>query len=238
MIISFFRDNAPLIAFLALLLGLANFLFTYLRDKEQTRRWNSLNLARLVIKNLRLDTWREIPRESFSRLDWGYKDPLIVIRRTDDGVMKADTGNVAASVIAVKEDFSIVDGTNAITLQELITQLQPRGLDPNTTHFMKLYRVTFEVENTGATAAFDLTVQPRVREISDVHSEKKPQSGQTLQPGESTWTSVNLKFELDEPFSDQMHIDVFLSFSDMNRQKYQFTHSFIFERSTATFRRA
>jgi len=239
MINSFLHDNAPFIAYLAFLLTIANFVYVFLKDKENTRRWDSINLARLVIKTVRLDTWREIPRELHSTMDWGYDDAFVVIPIDDSGVMRANTFNAAASVIAVNEDRSTIVGTNAITLNELISQLRQLNVDLTNAHYMILYRIAFEILNAGATAASEFTVKQRCPAISDIDilSDKMPRSPQTLQPGESTWLTTNLKLELSERFSDQMQFDILLSFVDVNHNKHQLTQSYIFERATASFRR-
>ena len=237
MIITFLRDNASLIAFIALLFTIANFIYVYLKDKENNRRWEAMNLARIVIRNLRLQTWRELTRETFLTTKWGYDDAFAVIPVDDLGLMQHDKYLASAAIIAVRSDSSVFDGPNAITVQELTSQIIARDDDPRNYQFLKLFRVIFALENTGTTAASDMEIQVSLHDGESTITGPTTGSPQTLQPGELTWTTSNIRMALNERLSSKFRLDISISFIDINQKKHRFKNSFLFDRSTATFRR-
>jgi hypothetical protein len=232
------QANAPVVlSILALLFTLLNFVYVYLKDKESKRRWDSTNLARLVIKNLRLQTWRVLTRADFGATNWGYDDAFAVIPVDDSGVMHADKMLAPASIIATRADSSVLDGTNAITVAELTDQIIARGLDPKDFKFQKLYRVAFELENSGATVASEIQIRLNSYDSTDTISNPSTSTPLVLQAGESTWTTINARMDLSERFSNEFRLGISISYIDTNKNEHEFTHSYIYNRSTGAFRR-
>jgi hypothetical protein len=235
--ITFLRDNASLIALIALLFAVANFIYVYFKDKENNRRWDAMNLARIVIRNLRLQTWREMTREAFLATNWGYSDAFAIIPTDDSGLLQHNKHLASAAIVAYRQDGTPFEGPNAITVQELIGFITARHENPQDYHFFKLFRVVFALENNGVTAASDVEIEVTFHDAQ--LSLTGPAAGppQTLQPGELTWTAANINFELDERLSRDVRIDIGVSFSDINSNRHRFTNSYSFDRPTGAFRR-
>ena len=237
MIITFLRDNSFLIAFVALLFTIANFVYVFQKDKQNKRRWDAMNLARIVVRNLRLQTWREMSRETFLATNWGFEDAFAIIPTDDTGLVQHQKYLASAAIIALRSDGTSFDAPHAITVQELICIIVARRDNPENYQFFKLFRVMFALENNGATAASELEVRVTFRDAESIVTDPTLGSPQTLQPGELTWTTANIRFDLNERLSNKMRIDIAISFKDIYSKKHQFTNSYSFDRATGTFRR-
>ena len=234
---TFVRDNLEFVSALALVLSILSFVYTYFRDRLQNKRWNSLNVARIVVRDLRLASWKVVPKTEFEKMDWGYPDFMGIAVTDQFGDMDIDHLRLPIKVEAISKSDSIIRGTNCIRVAELLALLQKNHVDLSLIEVYKLIRVVFVLVNSGSTVANDLTIDVSSADVESSAQYSQPTNHGSLQPGEQTWSIVNLRFALDELLPQQFHLTISFSFMDLNSKLHRQSYNYILEKSTGTFRR-
>jgi hypothetical protein len=234
---SFVRDNLEFVSALALVLSVLSFVYTYFRDRLQNRRWNALNVARIAVRDLRLASWKVVPKTEFDKIDWGYPDFMGIAVTDQFGDMDIDHLRLPIKVEAMSKSGGIILGTNSICVPELLAVLQKNQIDISDIDVYKMIRVVFVLVNSGSTVAHDLTVDVSSTDVDASTQHSEPSKHGSLQPGEQTWTLVNLRFALEELLPPQFHLTISFSFVDVNAKLHRHGYNYILEKGTGTFRR-
>jgi hypothetical protein len=235
--LEFVRENVVFVSALAFVLSVLGFVYTYFRDRSQSKRWDALNLARIVIRDLRLASWKTVSRAEFGRIQWGYSDILGISSVDETGNMDIDHIRLPIQVVALTNAGALISGTNAISVPELTSILRKNRIDPAGVEFHKLIRIIFVMVNSGGTVANDIDLA-----VSSSHVEATGQNLQrfeigSLEPGERTWSMTNLRFPLEETLPDQFHLTIRLSYADISDKRHDHTFNYVLDKSVGTFRR-
>ena len=237
--ISFLLYNPTiLISIAALVISTWGLVYTILKDKEHTRRWDSLNLARLVIRNLQFTAWKTVKRKEFIGIDWGYSDPLGFAKSDESGTLDTEIWRIPIQIVAVHPEEGVLDGFNALTFTELHGSLIESGRDPRYYTFEKLFRIVFAIENVGDTRASDASVNAEVRDDEPMLSISPQGVPHPLEPGEKSWSMINMRMPLDKMLVMELHVSITLSFTDIHGDPHTQNLSYVFDKKVGTFRRA
>lgn len=222
----------------ALLVSAVALVHTWFTNRRNNRRWDSINLSRLVIRNLRITGWKTMKRAEFDNTDWGYNDRLGLAFVDEVGNVDLEQVIVPIQVVTVHPVEGVLTGLNCLTVTELLNGLQKNGISPEGLEFQKLIRIVFFIENVGATAASDVSFDVSSPVVDPSLSTKKGPSKFTIQPSEQYWASTSMRFPLAEPFPKELTFSINLSHVDANGHKHEDYFEYVFEKTTGTFRRA
>jgi len=233
----FIRENVVFVSALAFVLSVLSFVYTYFRDRAQTKRWEALNLARVVVRNLRLACWKTVTRSEFDRIQWGYSDILGISSVDESGNMDIDHIGLPIQVVFLTHAGKPITGTNATSVAELTSILQKNGIDPSTVEFHKLLRIVFQLVNSGGTTAKNIVLEVFSSD-AEVNG-KTPQRSEIgfFEPDEQTWSMTNLRFLLEEDLPDQFHLTIHYSYADIRDKRHDHTFHYVLDKSVGTFRR-
>jgi hypothetical protein len=235
--LDFIRENVVFVSALAFVLAVLSFVYTYFRDRSQSKRWDALNLARVLIRNLRLACWKTVTRSEFDRIQWGYSDILGISSVDQSGNMDIDHIGLPIQVLALTHAGKPIPGTNATSVAELTSILRKNGIDPSSVEFQKLLRIVFLLVNSGGTTAKDIVVEVFSSDIEvNGKTQQRSEIG-SLQTGEETWSMTNLRFPLEEDLPDQFHLTIHYSYADIGDNRHDHTFYYVLDKSVGAFRR-
>jgi hypothetical protein len=223
----------------ALSLSLCGFLYTWRKDREQNRRWDSLNLARFSVRNLRFMTWREIDTDECHSIDWGYPDVYTASAISESGVIDSEKVKVPVGIVAYHPLRGLLDSKPAITTAEMKMELVKRKLDPAEWKLMKRIKVIFSVENVGSTTAYAVSILAEIRDRSIVIAALPTSEVQSsVGPGELSWSFLEWSMPLESLFPPFLALKVDIRFRDAHGVDRSASFQYQFERTLGSFRRA
>jgi len=153
-IASFFSDSKTIIALIALVLTVVNMILSFRNQKTQNKKWELLNDADVVVKDVIIEVRKKLPMEDAKKIAWGY-DPLV---HTDKENL--DFCTISYYLAVLDETGNELDKINPVlTLQDLQNELQRIGY-PTTSPVtvLKMFNARFTIENIGKTTAQESTI--------------------------------------------------------------------------------
>ena len=238
LILQFIRGHIELISVAALALSSFNFIYGIWRDRQQNKRWDSLNLAKLVIQDLAFTSWRTLNPDEFKKMNWGYADPYVLASSNNTSIIDQQKLLVPVQIVASHPEKGRIEGINAISVGELISELKGRGLDPNDFEITKFYRVNFAVVNVGSTIASDFVLDVQARQSDTVLTGIPTSNPHNLQPDERSYSFVQWAASLSEPFPNDFAIQISLSYRDVHAKPHEIRLKYEYDRKVGAFRRA
>ncbi len=230
------NNPAIVISIGALVISILGLLYTFLKDRDNNRRWDSINLSRLVVREVRLANWRTIERAQFGKITWGYSDPLAIASHDHSGNMDIDHLIIPIQIVAVHPQEGVLTGLNCITEGELVHQLAENGKNVKDFTFQKLIRVDFSIENVGATIASDVVYDASIPDGVEGSAKKQPKQ-LSMKPGERSFGSTSIRIPFGEPFPKELKFSINLSHKDIHGHLHNDLFEYVFEKSVGTFRR-
>ena len=237
LLISILGSPAFIISICALILSLLSFLYTYVKDREQNRRWDSVNLARIVIRDLQFTSWRNVQRKDILNIDWGYNDPLGFVTSDGSGNLNTDILQIPIQVVAVHSQEGMLEGINAITVSELKQSLTITRRNPADYSVEKLLRIIYAIENVGSTRASAVLLSVKIHEANLKFPAITKGVSQPLEPGEKSWSLTNFRIPLDEALPKELYLSIAVQFTDIHDHTHEQNFRYVFDKSVATFRR-
>ncbi len=237
-VFSFLQAHTVLLSVGALIISVISLSYTVLKDKAQNKRWDHINLARIIIRNLQFATWRLVPWKEFDSTDWGYADVFGLPKTDTNGVLDRTVLRVPAGIVAIDNTGKTLEGIDAITVHEMYQQLWDRNFDPFDVTLQRAYRITYDVENNGMTAASVKSISAWVHEVKSPTPGNNEFSPQILQPNDVIHCFTDLRCLLSDPFLDGLHFQIRIIYLDVHRRERTLDQTYIFERRLGSFRRA
>jgi hypothetical protein len=208
----FFSDPKVILSLIAIGISLISFIWTLANQFEQNRRWDSLNIAAVELKDVKFKVYRELTRKEAMTMNWGYS-PLIY--------SSPDNWDKYQMIYFLRlrnaGDDSLISNANpAFTVNEVadeIKRLQIRSPVSIYRSFMPI----FYFDNQGKTDATECTIEIHMKPDNNPwHKSFTSNTPVRIPPGKV----VNVTFEFDIPMQSPMykHIDfkIKLSFTDLH----------------------
>lgn len=229
---SFFGDPKVLLSLLAILLSLFTIIWTLSNQSEQNRRWDNLNLGNVGIKIVRPVYWKEYSKEDAEHnIKWGYQPSLYAGEYYDKFRQ--------ASILYVydKTTSGRIENVNpAFTVPELIEQLKKKNIKVEDVLVFQLFKQNFVFQNTGKTAARNVSIKIIRKEPSTgrVSTLADSQADITLLAGQD----ITVTTEFNMPLVNvpaQEHFEVLISFKDTNNKTHTQTILVVWSKKDNTF---
>jgi len=211
---------AQVLAILALGLSTLSLVYTLFKDREQNRRWDALNLARFVVRDLRFDAWREINQQQFAEMEWGYDQPYALAVTSDDGVIDINRLRIPVAIIAVDVETQATVGIPAISVKEIKDELERRiTKSEGAFALFKMLQISFVIENAGSTSANGFETLLVVSDGRLTLADRKDAMSTSLAPAERVKRSIAWTMQIDDPFPERLYLNIQVSFMDSHRRR-------------------
>ncbi len=209
---SFFSDPKVILALFALLVSGLSFIWTLSNQWEQNRRWDSLNRANVVVKEVKMIKWKEVTNEEAQKMNWGY-DPLIYSSGETFDLFQIPYHLVARNITS-KEKIKNVNPV--FTLQEMEIELARVGYKGKI-NLTRLFRPRFILENTGKTDANDLDIEIFAKpENGEWHSAFKSNTLVKLVGSQTSTVYFDIEFPIERQLPTALNFKVELAYKDVH----------------------
>ena len=160
--LTFFSDSKNVFSLIAILISLASFYYTYTSQREQNKRWDALNLARIELIEQGFLVWKELSEHDASSVNWGYEPTLVQLIEGRKYRGRYQLLN-SLSLIDIDTKTTIANSTHGYTLSDAVRELQRLGLfGNNRVDIMRQYQMAFDLKNMGAAEATNMRVNVSV----------------------------------------------------------------------------
>ncbi len=209
---NFFSDPKVILSLFALLISILGFVWTLANQWEQNRRWDSLNAANIVVKEVKMIKWKELTKDEAMKTNWGY-DPSIYSSGETFNYFQIPY-HLVASDLTTKER---VAGVNpAFTLQEVEEELKRMGYKSKVI-ITRLFRPRFILENTGKTDANDLSIEIYAKlPNEDWRSAFKSNTLIKLAGSQTSTVTFDIELPIEGQLPSALNFKVELSFKDIH----------------------
>ena len=209
---SFFSDPKVILSLLALIMSFGNLIWTLVNQWEQNRRWDNLNTANIVIKEIKMIKRKELTKEEALKTNWGYNPSIYSLGEASNLFQIPYCLN--AHELSTKKT---VEGLNVVfTIQEIEEELK-RISYTNKVFITKLFKPLFTIENSGKTNATDLMIEISVKLPNEEwRSAFKSTTQITLASSQSSNVTFDIELPIELQLPEAINFKVNFSFKDVN----------------------
>ncbi len=206
-----FADPKLWFSALALAVALASFIYSWWSNKDQNKKWEALNAARIDVTNMYFVGWTEIDVQTARSTDWGYSPMLFshVANRVHSNKMRLLDKLILWDITS---DSKIEEGGSNLTKEECLGKARELKLNNGEFQIKKYMQLHFDVKNTGSTLAEDVHVNVTLMDDGTGVSKQIFKSSSRMDLHKNTVGGVNIDLfvliekSLPNPTSFRIHL--------------------------------
>jgi len=208
----FFSDPKVILSLIALGISLISVIWTLANQFEQNRRWDSLNVAAVELKDVKFKVYRELTKKEAMTMNWGYS-PLIY--NSPDNWDKYQM--IYFLQLRNAGDNSLIPTINpAFTVNEAEDEIKRLQIK-SPVNIYRSFMPIFYYDNQGKTDATECTIEIYMKPDNDPwHKSFTSNTPVRIPPSKV----INVAFEFAVPLHSTMykHIDfkIKLNFKDLH----------------------
>ncbi len=212
----FFSDPKVIISLLALLISIISFLWTLANQWEQNRRWNAINSANIILKEIMFSKWKEFSKEEAMATKWGYEPSIY-----GGGVQNKYYLPYSLVVRNTLNNEKIANVNPVYSIEEAQNELKRVGFKGDV-FLTRVFRPKFVFENIGKSDAYDISIkidskQPDTEWINLFSSN----SSITLSSSQVSTVFFDFEIPLNNPVPPILYLSIKLIYADVNDSKIE-----------------